>query len=285
MFPASDPAYRVSFPRLRSGIAVRAVERGDPAAPPVLFIHGWGCSAYVFNQNLPVVSDAGFRSIAVDLKGHGLSDKPVHPRDYQVESLIEHLHEILDALGLHRPALVGHSLGGALIYHFAAHYPERVHCLGLLSPVGLKGVPLMGLYRAMTPRLLTPLLRRVRSRAFVRIALRRVYGKRGHYTSQDIEEYFAPAQFPEYAVAMRQLLHSYDWSAATHRRLKTVDVPAIGLWGTLDHLMPDDGMGVFAPLLPKISLRAISDAGHVIPQETPDDVNTALLALLRSVYD
>jgi pimeloyl-ACP methyl ester carboxylesterase len=284
MFPAGDPTYRVSYPRLPSGLTVRAVERGDPASPPVLFIHGWGCSVYVFNRLLPVVADAGFRSIAVDLKGHGLSDKPVEPGEYQIDSLVEHLREILDALELGKPALVGHSLGASLIYHFAARFSDRARCLGLLSPVGLTGVPLMRLYRAATPRLLNPVLRRFRSRTFVRIALRRVYGRRGHFTSQDVEEYFAPAQFPEYAVAMRELLHSYDWSAAKHRPLKTLDLPAVGLWGTLDHLMPDDGIGVLAPLLPKISMRAIAEAGHVIPQETPEEVNHALLALLRSVF-
>jgi pimeloyl-ACP methyl ester carboxylesterase len=285
MFPARDPVYRVSFHRLRSALTVRTVECGNPEAPPVVFVHGWGCSAYVFNRNLLVVADAGFRSIAVDLKGHGLSDKPLDPRGYEVDSLVEHLREILDALQLERPALVGHSLGASLIYHFAARYRDRARCLALLAPVGLKGVPLMGFYRAVTPRLLNPVLRHVRLRTIVRIALRRVYGRRGHFTEDDVEEYFAPSQFPEYSVAMRELLHSYDWSAAKHRRLATLDLPAIGLWGTLDHLMPDDGIGVFAPLLPRISMRAIADAGHVIPQETPDEVNTALLALLRSVFD
>jgi pimeloyl-ACP methyl ester carboxylesterase len=62
-------------------------------------------------------------------------------------------------------------------------------------------------------------------------------------------------------------------------------LPAIGLWGSLDHLMPDDGMGVYVPLLPKITMRAISEAGHVIPQETPDEVNAALLTFLRAVFD
>jgi pimeloyl-ACP methyl ester carboxylesterase len=285
MFPARDPGYRVNFSRLRSGVTVRAVERGNPTGPPVLFVHGWGCSAYVFNRNLPAVAEAGFRAIAVDLKGHGLSDKPLDPKDYEVGPLVDHLREILDALQLEKPALVGHSLGASLIYHFAARYPDRARCLALLAPVGLKGVPLMGFYRAVTPRLLNSVLRRVRSRTIVRIALRRVYGRRAHFTEDDVEEYFAPSQFPEFAVAMRELLHSYDWSAAKHRHLATLDVPAIGLWGTLDHLMPEDGMGVFAPLLPRISMRAIAGAGHVIPQETPEEVNTALLALLRSVFD
>jgi pimeloyl-ACP methyl ester carboxylesterase len=284
MFPAGDLAYRVSFPRLRSGLKVRVIQRGDPEAPPVLFIHGWGCSVYVFNRNLPVIADAGFRAIAVDLKGHGLSDKPVDAAGYTVDSLIEHVLDIVDALELDRPVLVGHSLGGSLIYHFAARYPGRARGLALLSPVGLNGVPLLGLYRALTPRLLTPLLRRVRSRTFIRIALRRVYGRRGTFNARDVEEYFAPTQFPDYAVAMRELLHAYDWAAAEHRRLGTIDVPAIGLWGTLDHLMPEDGMRVYVPLIPKIALRAISDAGHVIPQETPGEVNTALLAFLRGNF-
>ncbi|MEA2762161.1 MAG: hypothetical protein QOD47_1445 [Gemmatimonadaceae bacterium] len=282
MFPARDPAYRVSFPRLRSGLKVRVVERGDPDSPAVVFVHGWGCSVYVFRFNMPALADAGFRVIAVDLKGHGLSDKPTAPEEYNIDSLVEHLRDILDALELERPALAGHSLGGSLIYHFAARYPDRASCLGLLSPVGLNGVPLMWLYHALTPKLLTPILRLIKPRLIVKLALRRVYGRRAHFTQRDVEEFLAPSQFPEYALAMRELLHNYDWAAGKNRRLTTVDIPAMGVWGSLDHMMPDDGMGVYLPLLPRVVLRAIPDAGHIIPEETPAEVNSALLALLNA---
>jgi pimeloyl-ACP methyl ester carboxylesterase len=281
MFPAGDPAYRVSFPRLRSGLKVRVVERGDPASPPVLLIHGWGCTAYVFRHNMPALATAGYRVIAVDLKGHGLSDKPGNADEYTVDSLVEHVRDMLDALGLERPALAGHSLGGSLVYHFASRYPERVRCLGLLSPVGLKGVPLMWLYRSLTPRALTPLVHKLRPRFVVKLALRRVYGRRGHFTERDVDEFVAPTQFPEYSIALRELLHNYDWKAADHRKLTRVDVPAAGIWGSLDHMMPDDGMGVYVPLLPQLVLRAIPDAGHIIPEETPFEVNDALIALLQ----
>lgn len=281
MFPAGEPAYRVSFPRLRSGIKIRVIERGDPASPPVVLVHGWGCSAYTFHRNMPALVEAGFRAIAVELKGHGLSDKPLASEEYTIESLVEHLRDILDALELERPALAGHSLGGSLIYHFASRYPERARCLGLLSPVGLKGVPLMGLYRFLTPAALTPMLRQVKPRVVVKLALTRVYGKRGHFTERDVEEYLAPSQFPEFALAMRELLHNYDWNAAVHRQLAAVNLPAVALWGSLDHMMPADGMGIFVRLLPQIVLRAISDAGHIITEETPDEVNEALIALLR----
>jgi pimeloyl-ACP methyl ester carboxylesterase len=280
MFPAGDPAYRVSFPRLRSGMKIRVVERGDPTSPPVLLIHGWGCSVFVFRRNMPALADAGFRVIAVDLKGHGLSDKPVVADEYTIDSLVEHLLEILDALGLERPALAGHSLGASLIYHFATKNPQRVRCMGLLSPVGLTGVSLMWLYRALTPRLLTPIIQQINPRMIVKMALMRVYGKRGHFTERDVEEFLAPSQFPEFSLAMRQLLHHYDWNAATQRRLAVVDLPAVGVWGTLDHLMPDDGMGIYLSLVPRIVLHAIVDAGHLITEETPDEVNSALLEML-----
>jgi 4,5:9,10-diseco-3-hydroxy-5,9,17-trioxoandrosta-1(10),2-diene-4-oate hydrolase len=282
MFPAGDPAYRVSFPRLRSGLKVRVLERGDPESPPVVLIHGWGCSVYVFRRNMPALADGGFRVIAVDLKGHGLSDKPIAADEYTIDSLVEHLRDILDALELERPALAGHSLGGSLIYHFASRYRERAQCLGLLSPVGLNGVPLMRLYRALTPKPLTPLLRQINPRLIVTLALRRVYGRRARFTERDVEEFLAPSQFPEFALAMRELLHNYDWTAGKNRRLATIDLPAVGIWGARDHMMPYDGMGVYVPLLPRIVLRVIPEAGHVIAEETPDEVNTALLSLLNA---
>lgn len=284
MFPAGEPSYRVSFPRLRSGIRIRAVERGDPDSPPVLLVHGWGCSVYVFRFNMPALADAGYRVIAIDLKGHGLSDKPQRAEDYTIDALVEHLREVLDALGLDRPVLAGHSLGGTLIYHFACRYPERVRGLGLISPTGLTGVPRMRAYHFLTPAFLIPLYRRLRSRAVVKAALRRVYGKRGHYSTRDVEEYFAPTQFPEYGPAIRHALHSYDWKASKNRALATVNVPALGIWGSLDHMMPKRGMEIYRRLLPQIVLDEVPDAGHVITEETPDEVNAALLGLLQRVY-
>jgi pimeloyl-ACP methyl ester carboxylesterase len=281
MFPFGEAQYRVSFPRLRSGIKVRVVERGDPTAPPVLLVPGLGSTAYTFHSNMPALAEAGFRAIAVDLKGHGLSDKPIAGEEYTIDSLVEHLRDILDVLELAQPAIAGHSLGGSLVYHFVSRYPERARCIGLLSPVGLSGVMLMWLYRFLTPAVLAPMIRQINPRLIVLLALKRVYGKRGHFTQRDVAEYLAPSQVPEFSLAMRAVLHNYDWNAAAHRKLATVNLPAIGVWGTLDHLMPRDGLAIYLRLVPRIVLRAIRDAGHIITEETPDEVNEALVTLLR----
>lgn len=281
MFPAGDRAYRVRFVPLRSGIKIRVVETGDPGAAAVLFVPGWGCPVYVFRRNLPAIAAAGFRAIAVDLKGHGLSDKPLGEAGYNIDALVDHIADIADALELENPALVGHSMGATLLYHYLSRGRGEARALGLLSPVGLSGVPLMWLYRLLTPRLAEPVIRRVRPRFIITVTLRRVYGKRGHFNDEDIDQYWAQSRFPEFGLAMRDLLHAYDWSAARHHDLRPVEVPAVGLWGTRDHLMPQDGMDAYKKLVPGIALHEIVDAGHIIPEETPEDVNGALIALLR----
>ena len=281
IFPAGNSDYTTSFLRLRSGLSVRVVESGQPAGAPVLLVPGWGCSAYAYRNTMPALAAAGFRVIAVDLKGHGLSDKPVAPAEYVIESLIDHLRDVLDALSLERPYLIGHSMGGSLLCHFASRYPDRVRALGLLSAVGMRGVRMVRIYRALTPRFLNPLIRRFRPRFPVKIALSRVYGKRGTYTEEDVDQYWAPIRLPNATVALRELLHAYDWHASKHRRLEPVTIPAIAIWGSLDHLMPDDEMPFYRELLPGIELHEVIGAGHVAPEETPDEVNPKLIAFLR----
>ena len=277
IFPAGRPEYRTSFHKLRSGLSIRAVESGDPNGPPVLLVPGWGCSVYAFRHNMPDLVAAGYRVIAVDLKGHGLSDKPVDPAEYTIDSLVEHLRDILDALSLERPFLAGHSMGGSLLYHFASRYPQRSRALGLFSPVGLRGVRMVRLYRALTPRFLLPLLRVFRPRFPVKIALSRVYGERGTYTEEDVDQYWAPILLPNAPVAMRELLHAYDWHASKRRKLEPVSIPAIAFWGSLDHLLPKDEMPLYEKLIPGIVIREVRGAGHVVPEETPEEVNPQLI--------
>src|SRR6478672_7653027 len=103
MFPAKETGYRVTFPRLASGIRIRVVERGAADGVPVLMLPGWGSTVYIWRRNFPAIAEAGFRAIAVDLKGSGLSDKPLGENEYTSDALVSHLGEILDSLELERP--------------------------------------------------------------------------------------------------------------------------------------------------------------------------------------
>ena len=106
MWPAGDPTYHVHFLGLSSGLTVRMIEAGPDDGPAVLMLPGWGVCAYTFRGNLAGLASAGYRAIAVDLKGHGRSDKPLGGAEYTLGSLVAHVREIIAALGLVRPALV-----------------------------------------------------------------------------------------------------------------------------------------------------------------------------------
>ncbi|MFK3983631.1 alpha/beta fold hydrolase [Micromonospora sp. NPDC050397] len=100
---------------------------GDPAAPPMVLLHGGAGDGSTWHDLLTGFAD-GWRVYAPDLRGHGLSDQPGH---YSIELMRDDLLGFLDELGLGRVTLVGHSLGGVVAYLFAATYPDRVGALVL----------------------------------------------------------------------------------------------------------------------------------------------------------
>lgn len=104
---------------------------GAMAAPPLVLLHALGGESSDWD---PVARDlvASWRVHAPDLRGHGASD---WTGPYTVEQLTADLEAFLDALGLRRVAIAGHSLGATPAYLFAARHPERVTRLVLEEPV------------------------------------------------------------------------------------------------------------------------------------------------------
>ncbi len=105
------------------GLRLRYVEMGH--GPAVLLLHGGslGSSADVFLRNLPPLAAAGFRAIAFDQPGFGLSDTPTdHSNGYRRQSILK----FMDALGLAKAALVGHSQAGGPAVQIALQTPDRV---------------------------------------------------------------------------------------------------------------------------------------------------------------
>src|SRR5919112_4997741 len=107
MSPAGHRELVARFVSLPSGVRVRVLACGPADGPPLLFVHGWSCSLYVFRKNYAAAASAGFRVYAPDLKGHGLSDKPLTPGEYTAAAMSAHVQEIMDGLGVSSAALVG----------------------------------------------------------------------------------------------------------------------------------------------------------------------------------
>jgi pimeloyl-ACP methyl ester carboxylesterase len=105
------------------GRNIRYLEEGSGI--PAILVHGssLGSSADVFRRNLRVLGDKGIRAIAVDLPGFGKSDPPDGMSAAERKGFLLHF---MDALGLARAALIGHSSAGSTVVSLALAHPERV---------------------------------------------------------------------------------------------------------------------------------------------------------------
>lgn len=110
-------------------------ECGAASAPAVILVHGLLSDSCTWSDDLVPLARRGMRPIAVDLLGHGASDKPAGL--YLLDDFAGMLDGFMRELGLASAVICGHSLGGAIAIHFAYHHPERVERLVLVSAGGL----------------------------------------------------------------------------------------------------------------------------------------------------
>jgi pimeloyl-ACP methyl ester carboxylesterase len=107
---------------LASGLRVHYQQIGE--GPDVVFVHGITGNLAVWHLNIvPALADR-FRILTYDLRGHGLTSTP--PEGYSLDDMAQDLLELLDALELERPVVVGHSYGADIALYLAARNPERV---------------------------------------------------------------------------------------------------------------------------------------------------------------
>ncbi|MDT8435669.1 MAG: 2-succinyl-6-hydroxy-2,4-cyclohexadiene-1-carboxylate synthase [Gemmatimonadota bacterium] len=116
---------------LRDGLRLHA--RTGGAGPPVLLLHGFTGSAESWDDGLLRELGRAHRWIAVDLPGHGRSDRPGDPGRYALEAVVADLADLLDAAGAEAAAWIGYSMGGRIALGAAALAPARVRGLVLES--------------------------------------------------------------------------------------------------------------------------------------------------------
>lgn len=278
-YPAGDDRVTARFVRLLTGERVRVVTAGPDSAPPVVLVHGWACSAYSWRHQLPALAAAGFHAVAVDLRGHGLSEMESDDDLYSSAAMADFLARTLDALELDRVALVGHSLGAAIAARVAMRQPARVARLAVISGVGFGRAPLVRLLGRLPDGLVRPLLPLGTSRMLFRLVLRFVSGGPGRYNARDVDEYWAPTQFPEFVPVLWRLVRSHGWEALDEaERASLRRLPLLTLFGGRDRLVghsahpSGDGW-------PEMHL--LTGVGHAGHEEAPALVNALLLPFLE----
>ena len=112
-----------------NGSRFHVVESGE--GPLILLLHGFPEFWWAWRHQIPALADAGFRVVAVDLRGYGASDKP--PRGYDAYTMAADVVGLVRALGEREATVVGHDLGGILGFAAAAFHPRQFRSLIVLG--------------------------------------------------------------------------------------------------------------------------------------------------------
>ncbi|MFN2454779.1 MAG: alpha/beta fold hydrolase [Pyrinomonadaceae bacterium] len=254
------------------GVRVHYQEAGEENAPPVVLIHGFCASNFVWSDVLVPLADAGFRIIAPDLVGFGFSEKPRRV-EYTIAAQSRMITRLLDHLGIERAAIVGSSYGGAVAAMAALDYPDRVERLALVGAVindDIKKEMLMRMAASpLVGDLLSPLL--LDSRRMVRWRMKNVYAECASphlHDEKRLEAHHRPLRAARTQRAVLRTLR--QWNAERiAREAHLIKQPTLLVWGENDLDVPlRDGEHLFDSI-PHARFIVFRRCGHLPMEEYP----------------
>jgi pimeloyl-ACP methyl ester carboxylesterase len=228
------------------GIQTHLFEAGSPTAPPLLYLHGTNLGNLWLDYHNALAQH--FHIFAPDTPGFGLTARPDWMRD--MSDYILYFRDLLDTLGLDKPNIVGHSLGGWMAAELVVWYPERVSKLVLSNAAGIrvKGSPIADLFAMNIQEVLAAC-----------------------FDNPMAAMPLMPAEFNiDYMIAQyleRMTLATLAWNPnydpKLERRLFRVKCPTLVIWGENDRLIPQ----VYGDALHKIiagsKLVKLAGTGHM----------------------
>jgi pimeloyl-ACP methyl ester carboxylesterase len=249
----------------------------------VVLLHGLGDSSTGWQFIEPALIQAGYRVTVWDALGAGRSDKP--SGDYSIQAHVQRLEGLLDALGIRRAVLVGHSLGGTVALRMAEEHPEKVIALCLIDPGAYRAGAMGGQWFWKTPLLAEVVLGLMPSWTLTALALDRNFHNRAAISMELKRAYLREARRPGAVAALiaqeRQLVpqNPEKWEQA-HR---AIHKHTLILWGREDRLVPlAQGLRLASDIRGStlIVLPGVSHSPHL---EAPPLVLDHLLPFLEGV--
>ncbi len=270
LFVQLQVSVRARFLRLEpSGPTVRVLESGG--GPPLVLLHGVTQSAAVWTPlfaHLP-----GYRLLAVDLPGHGLSSPLRFRRGRVREQATWLLDQILTALGLKRTPVIAHSLGAMFALWQAAADPSRISALVALGDpaVALPGVTVrMPLSLLTLPGLSEALLRAPSPRLLYRAQLTQGLGREeaGAMPGALLDALRLAMRRPDNAHTVACLMHALNHfrtpraeSVLSDEELAGITTPSLFIWGHSDPYLSAANAAASIALMPVAELREVA-GGH-----------------------
>ena len=269
------------------GLRTYYLSSGPEDGTPVILLHGLGGSTFSWRENMDALAEAGYRAIALDRPGFGLTDKPLN-FDYGHANQADFTVGFMDALGIEQAVLVGHSAGGSVIAHTAARHPERVRALVYVDgavgddtnrPEWVGGLvsfpPITRWVQVLAPVIVSP-------ERFTDL-LASAYGPEFTVTPEVDAGYARVLQTQDWQNGLVGLVRDASGNTLPRAEVASVDAPTLITWGELDTWIPLAQGEALRDLLPGAEWRTYPDAGHLPMEEAPDAFNRDLIAFLDTL--
>lgn len=268
------------------GVTTHVQDFGPRDGPAVVFIHGFGGSTFSWRETLPVMASAGYRAIALDLKGFGLSDKRFD-EDFSHASQAEFVASLMDELGVAKASIAGHSMGVSVLAHFATIYPERVDNLVIVDgTINVEGEgsnfdPVGWLIRFPPVRQWARFIIRWQlNEEQVAARLLTAYHDPGFVTPEIEAGYLAPQKIKDWELALLGIIRDSRENNLALHPARFGDFPILILWGEDDTWVPLRRGNSLAKSLPGAEFIIIPDSGHLPMEEQAELFNEHLLDFL-----
>jgi pimeloyl-ACP methyl ester carboxylesterase len=262
-----------------NGAQIYYIRHGPADGPHVLLLHGFLGSTDDWSPVIDVLAEAGYRVIAFDSPPFGLSDKATG-LDYSVAGQAALTLGLMDALGIERAALVGHSAGGAVAAQAALDSPDRVtHLLLVSAAIGLEEgsgePPDFGPLSFITEADPDDREAQAQLRDLVKSPLLQIFA--GELVGRDM---FQLEGWEGGLLAfVRDNLNATD--PLEPGDLTGLDIPVTLIWGEGDQIVPVEVGKRLRAALPDARWITYAEAGHMVMQDATDAFNVDLLAILK----
>jgi non-heme chloroperoxidase len=259
---------------LASGLALSYADHGDSSGPAVLLLPG-PIDSWRSYQHVLDLLPSGVRAIAVSQRGHGESDKP--EAGYRVEDFAGDVVPLLDALGVDRAVLAGHSGSCLVARRVALDHPDRVAGLFLeASPTSLRGdAQLLSFVQSVVAQLEDPI-----SSDFARSF---VVDTSSQHVSAELIELLAEEIIVVPARVWKQTfagLLAYD----DQIELGLIRAPTLLIWGDADALVSREMQDRLVTSIPGADLLVYPGIGHTPRWDDPARFSSDLATFARAVW-
>lgn len=251
---------------------------------PIILLHGYGAGIWVWEKQIDPLSQS-YRVYALDLIGHGFSDRPKIP--YTPETYIHFLKDFMDRLGIEKATLIGNSMGGGIAWAMAIFFPQRVDRLVLINCVPpdvlrqVRNESFRTLVAIKDIPLLPYLVIASRSRNSIRWVLLECVSDIKLITPEILDRQYQISRIKGTTWVLYSTLKHAEKAMRLKDQLSLIHHPTLLIWGERDLIFPlHVGEGLHQAIKDSKFLR-IEKGGHIPMWETPEEVNPAILSFLQ----